>query len=103
MTANGPRRLEGELLTECAGWIWEQMQEEGYMLAGELVELVLETERELAIQGEPLDTIAARLDTEFVNRGISASPAPFEARLIRVVLEWEDEFLGFAGIPRAES
>lgn len=97
------RRLQGDLLDECAGWIWEQMQEEGYFLAGELVELVLVTERELKIQAEPLDTLAQRLEREFRDRGVAANPAPLEAALIKVILEWEDEFLGFAGISRQES
>lgn len=103
MSTPPPRRLEGELLTECAGWIWEQMQEEGYMLAGELVELVLVTERELGIHTQELDTIAAKLETEFQERGIGGNPAPFEAPIIRVILEWEEDFLGFAGIARADS
>lgn len=103
MTETAPRRLEGELLDECAGWIWEQMQEDGYMLAGELVELVLVTEREMGIDTDPPDRIAPALEDEFRRRGIVANPAPFDASLIRVVLEWEDDFLGFAGIPRQGS
>lgn len=100
---DGPRRLEGDLFTECAEWIWEQMQEDGMFLAGELVELVLQTERELGIHHQDLDTIASTLEGTFAERGITANPAPFDARLIRVILDWEDDFLGFAGIPRAES
>jgi hypothetical protein len=103
MNSGPPRKLEGELLTECAGWIWEQMQEEGFFLAGELVELVLETERELGIQAESLDSIARQLDDEFQQRGISGNPAPFDVRLILMVLDWEDDFLGFAGILREQS
>jgi nucleoside-triphosphatase THEP1 len=96
-------RLQGALFTECAEWVWEQLQEEGFQVQGELIELILETERELGIQAQPLDTIAAALAEEFERRGVVARPYGIDARLIRVVLEWEDDFLGFAGIPRAES
>lgn len=96
-------RLQGELFTECAGWIWEQMQEEGFQLQGELIELILETERELDIHTRGLDEIARLLEDEFQVRGIRAEPYGIDATLIRAVLEWEDDFLGFAGIPRAES
>jgi hypothetical protein len=96
-------RLQGALFTECAEWVWEQLQEEGFQVQGELIELILATERELGIQAQPLDTIAAALAEEFERRGVVARPYGIDARLIRVVLEWEDDFLGFAGIPRAES
>lgn len=101
MPATG--RLQGALFTECAEWVWEQLQEEGFQVQGELIELILATERELGIQAQPLDTIAAALAEEFERRGVVARPYGIDARLIRVVLEWEDDFLGFAGIPRAES
>lgn len=96
-------RLSGELLVECAEWIWEQMQDDGMFLSGELVELVLNTERELGIQALSPALIAPRLEQEFAARGIDANPAPFDQRLIKVVLDWEDDFLGFAGISRDES
>ncbi len=101
MTTSG--RLQGELFTECAEWIWEQLQEEGYQIAGELVDLILETERELGVQArDPLE-IARILEDEFRLRGISGAPLEITAQLIHVVLQWEDDFLGFAGIPRSES
>ena len=96
-------RLTGELFTECAGWIWEQLAEEGFHLSGELVELILETERELAIHTRPAPEVAQLLADEFQVRGISTAPYTLDAPLIRAVIEWEDEFLGLAGIPRAES
>lgn len=96
-------RLQGQLFTECAEWVWEQLQEEGIQLQGELIELILETERELGIHTAPLEVIAGALAEEFERRGIVARPYPVDARVIRAVLEWEDDFLGFAGIPRAES
>jgi hypothetical protein len=101
MTDQG--KLQGELFTECAEWIWEQLNEEGYQLAGELIELILETERELGIHTRDLDEIASLLVEEFRMRGIAGQPYPIEAPLVKTVLEWEDEFLGFAGISRAAS
>lgn len=99
--AKGP--LQGELFDECASWVWEQLQDDGIVLAGELIELIMKTERELRVQGDPLPSIANTLESEFGARGIVGNPGPISARLILSVLEWEDEFLGLAGIPRAES
>jgi len=97
------RKLEGELLTECAEWIWEQLQADGYEMAGELVDLILETERELGVQAQSLPEIARVLEDEFRMRGISGAPLEITAALILAVLEWEDDFLGLAGIHRADS
>jgi hypothetical protein len=96
-------RLRGELFEECAGWIWEQLQDDGVYLAGELIELILVTERELGLQDRPLPDIARALGAEFGSRGLAAGPGAVDERVILPVLEWEDDFLGFAGIPRAES
>lgn len=96
-------RLQGALFTECAEWVWEQLQEDGYYVSGELVELILATERELGVKTRPLAEIARVLADEFGVRGIGANPAPIEAPLILAVLEWEDDFLGFAEISRADS
>jgi hypothetical protein len=99
----GEGRLRGELLVECAEWVWEQLQEEGYFLAGELVELILQAERDLGVQALPHAEIAARLEADFAARGISGNPAPITADVVLQVLSWEDEFLALAGIPRGES
>ena len=96
-------KLQGDLFTECSEWVWEQLQEDGYQLSGELIDLILETERELGVHTRPLEEIAQVLEDEFRMRGIQAQPFAIEAALIRAVLEWEDDFLGFAGIPRSES
>ena len=96
-------KLQGLLLAECGEWVWEQLQEEGYQLSGELIDLVLETERELGIHTKSLDEIAQLLEEEFRMRGIQAQPFALDAALIKAILEWEDDFLGFAGISRAES
>lgn len=96
-------RLTGALFTECAEWIWENLQEDGYFVAGELVELILETERALGVHTQGLETIASALEREFQQRGISSGPEPIGREIILAVLQWEDDFLGFAAIPRAES
>jgi hypothetical protein len=96
-------KLTGSLFTECAEWIWEQLHEEGFMMAGELVELVLATERELGVHTRPLEEIAQVLADEFRLRGIAGNPQQIEPALILEVLRWEDDFLGFAGISREDS
>ncbi|MGH2631942.1 MAG: hypothetical protein ACRDG3_00910 [Tepidiformaceae bacterium] len=96
-------KLHGALFSECEEWVWEQLQEDGYQLAGELIELILQTERELDVHTRPLPEIATLLADEFRRRGISGSPFAIEAPLVLAVLEWEDEFLGLAAIPRDES
>jgi hypothetical protein len=107
MTANANQhhngKLKGALFTECAEWIWEQLQEDGLFLSGELIELILETERELKIHTRQPAEIAQLVDDEFKMRGIATDPAPIDLAIVRTVIEWEDEFLGFAGIQRADS
>ena len=106
MEATSPHltgKLQGALFDECAEWIWEQLQEEGYNLAGELIELMLLTERELGVQAKSVAEIARVLEEEFQLRGISGNPMPISAALVETVLQWEDDFLGYARISRAES
>ena len=103
MTGTRNKKLEGELFDECASWIWEQLQEDGFYLSGEVIDLVLATERELNIHTRELADIAQLLEDEFRMRGIGTNPFAMEAPLIRSVLEWEDEFLSYAGIKRADS
>lgn len=98
-----PKRLEGDLFDECASWIWEQLQEDGFQIAGELIDLILQTERELGVQGRELPEIARVVVDEFRMRGVTGSPLEITEPLVLTVLQWEDDFLGFAGIPRAES
>jgi hypothetical protein len=96
-------KLTGNLFTEAAEWIWENLQEDGIQMSGELVELVMETERELLIHTGTAEEIATKLEAEFEERGIEANPGKLDKSLIKAVLDWEDDFLGFAGIPRADS
>lgn len=89
------------LLTEAAEWIWQTLQdEEGMLLGGELLELILATERELGIAHRDTAEIAQLLEDEFTMRGVQTSPNSLEAPLLKLVLDWETEFLGFAGIVR---
>ena len=101
MSEGGPRKLEGALLEECAEWIWEQIQEEGLFVPGELIELILTTERELGLQARPLPDIATGVAAAFREQSHLLSPT--DERAIESVLAWEDEFLGIAGIPRESS
>lgn len=96
-------KLTGALFTEAAEWIWENLQEDGIQMSGELVELIMETERELFIHTGTAGEIAAKLEVEFEKRGVEANPGKLDKILIKAVLDWEDDFLGFAAIPRAES
>lgn len=95
------RKLEGALLEECAEWIWEQLQEEGLFVPGELIELILTTERELDLHARPLPEIATGVAAAFREQSHLLSPT--DERAIESVLAWEDEFLGIAGIPRESS
>lgn len=99
------KRLEGELLEECAGWVAEQMGEEGYVYDAGLVEVVLELERELGLQALPQgpQAAAARLSAELGERGIRGVPNDIDEQGLVVLLDWEDQFLSFAGIRRADS
>ena len=101
MSEGGPRKLEGALLEECAEWIWEQIQEEGLFVPGELIELILTTERELGLQARSLPEIATGVAAAFREQSHLLSPT--DERAIESVLAWEDEFLGIAGIPRESS
>jgi hypothetical protein len=96
-------KLSGDLFTECAEWIWEQVQEDGHFLQGELIELILRTERQLGVQARPHSEIAAAVARDFAEHGIGGDPTPITPEIIEMVLMWEDDFLGFAEISREES
>ena len=94
--------MEKNLLVECADWIAEQMAEEGFLIDAGLVQVALEKERASAID---IPTVthaeaATRLVAELAADGVQGVPEAVDARLIRIVLEWEDEFLALAGRPR---
>jgi hypothetical protein len=95
-------RLQGALLVECAEWTWEQLRDEGTLVDGELVELVLRLERELGVQAAPHPLIASAVLAELARRD-GGGPLPIDETALMALLSWEDEFLGLAAIPRAES
>lgn len=96
-------KLSGALFTECAEWIWEQIQDEGHFVQGELIELILVTERMLGLQAADRTAIVNGVMTRFGELGIGGDPAPITPDIVDMVLMWEDDFLGFAGVSRAES
>jgi hypothetical protein len=91
-----------ELMEECADWIAAQMEEEAMFVDAGLVQLMLEhewaeEERIPAISHEQAaDRILKRLD----DAGIQGAPDPIDRRLVLGVLQWEDDFLAFAGRSR---
>jgi hypothetical protein len=94
--------LEPALIEEAAGWIAEQMEEEGYLIDPGLIQLILEREHE---DGGPAPAsahaeTARRIITALEAAGVRGIPEAINDRLIITVLEWEDEFLAFAGRPR---
>lgn len=103
MQPNHGGRLSGDLFEECAGWIWEQLQEQGYFLSGELIELILFLERDMGIHAKATPEIAPAIFSELERRGIVSVPAPISETHVTEVLYWEDEFLSMAQIPRSES
>ena len=96
-------KLSGALFTECAEWIWEQIQEDGHFVQGELIELVLVTERLLGVQAQERTAAVASVMSRFGEMGIGGDPSPITPDVVDMVLMWEDDFLGFAGISRPES
>ena len=92
--------LDPSLWEECADWIAEQMEEENMLVDPALVTLVLEVEREHAgDRAASLDTARA-IEATMLERGVNGVPDTIDARLIFSILQWEDDFLGFAGTPR---
>ncbi len=96
-------KLSGPLFTECAEWIWEQIQEDGHFVQGELIELILVTERTLGVQADDRAASVAAVMARFGEMGIGGDPSPITPDVVDMVLMWEDDFLGFAGVTRAES
>ena len=107
-----------ELLEEATDWIAEQMADEGMLVSGGLIDLVLSHEWEAIGAGaDPnarpalVEAISGRLSDEGVlvapppstlsTDGVDASQVrPVPPQIVEQVLSWEDEFLGLAGISR---
>ena len=110
----GPRRPDPALLAEAAGWITEQLAEGGVLVAGELVEVVLDLEWDGLERGLPhgdraamVATVCARLAEEGVVIGPPPSAGsgpsamePVPPELVQQVMSWEDDFLNLAGVSR---
>jgi hypothetical protein len=95
--------VDEELLTECADWIAEQMSEEGYLIDGDLIELILRREQDapVTIPHATHDEVAQHLLDVLAAEGVNGVPDVIDERMITGILQWEDDFLGFAGRPRA--
>ena len=94
--------MEPELMTECADWIAEQMEEDGMMVDAGLIEIVLETEQRVPIRIPQAShpQAAAAVAVQLAADGVRGAPDAIDERLVLAILEWEDEFLAFAGRPR---
>ena len=113
-----PRPSE-DLINEAGEWIAEQLSEEGLMVSGGFVDLVLSMEWDAIDAGAPPDNRAALVDAviermrednvmvgpppETVSTdGIDTSQIrPVPRQFVEQVLSWEDDFLGFAGLTRS--
>ena len=107
------------LLEEAGEWIAEQLTEEGMLMTSAFVDLVLSMEWD-AIEGgidaddraKVVEAISQRMQEEEVRVGPppetistdgidTAQITPVPRGMIEMVLSWEDDFLGFAGIKRS--
>lgn len=114
------------LLDEAAEWIAAQMAEEGVMVGGGLVDVLLALEWDALEAGHDptprsamVETICERLNADGVRVGPlpppsappNAAPNPDNAgphgepvppSIVEHVLSWEDDFLALAGISRTD-
>ena len=111
----GAHRPTPALLAEAAGWITEQLAEDGILVAGELVEVVLDLEWYGLERGLPHDDRAAMVATVcagLLEEGVLMGPPPLAGQnpsaaepvppeLVQQVMSWEDDFLNLAGLSRA--
>ncbi len=113
-------RLSEALMSEASDWIAEQLSEEGLMVTGGFVELVLDMEWTAIEEGVQPDDRTAVVDAvmdKMVAENIQVGPPPetlstdgidtsqirpVPRPFVEQVLSWEDDFLGFAGLNRAE-
>ena len=110
-------RPSGGLMSEAAGWITEQLAEEGVMTSADLVELLLGFEWDGLEGGVDADNRAELVATvceSATANGVHIGPSPemlqendapprienVPPKLVEQVLSWEDDFLSLAGIRR---
>ncbi len=94
--------MEPQLLSECADWIAEMLNEDGFWISAELIEEILRKEHDTGIKIPPLthEQAADQLAGERFEGGPQGSAGQVDRNVILQVLQWEDDFLGFAGRPR---
>lgn len=108
------------LLDEAAEWIAAQMAEEGVMVGGGLVDVLLALEwdaleagHDAAPRSAMVETICERLNADGVRVGPLPPPnaapntagppgEPVPPSIVEHVLSWEDDFLALAGISRTD-
>jgi hypothetical protein len=98
-----PAEYDDDLKTECAGWVAEQLADEGVVIDPPLVFMLLNMEehiREMTPDFVPHDSMAQQVATLAAEEGIRSEPAAIDPPLVASILSWEDEFLSFAGMPR---
>lgn len=113
-----PRPSEA-LMNEAGEWIAEQLSEEGLMVTGGFVDLVLDMEWSAIEAGTPADdraAVVAAIMERMREENIQVGPPPetlstdgidrsqirpVPQAFVEQVLSWEDDFLGFAGITRS--
>ena len=95
--------MEAELMEECADWIAEQLEEEGMLVDAGLVQMMLQHEwaEEERIPAITHAQAAERILRRLVDAGVQGAPDAIDHRLILGVLQWEDDFLAFAGRSRS--
>lgn len=101
-----PAEYDDDLKTECAGWVAEQLADEGVMIDPPLVFMLLNMEehiRETSPEFVPHAAMAERVAALAAEEGVRSEPAAIDPPLVRNILSWEDEFLSFAGMPRRAS
>ena len=107
-------------MNEAGEWIAEQLSEEGLMVTSGFVDLVLDMEWTSIEEGVRPDDRPAVLDAvmrKMVEENVQVGPPPetlstdgidtsqirpVPKQFVEQVLSWEDDFLGFAGIRRAD-
>jgi hypothetical protein len=98
-----PPEYSDELKTECAGWVAEQLAEEGVFIDPPLVFLLLNMEehiRETAVPMLSAEEIAQRVAALAEEEGVRSDPRAIDPALVEALISWEDEFLSLAGIAR---
>ena len=91
--------MEPELIEECADWIAAQLEEESMWVDAGLIQMMLEHEwaADERIPQISHDEAADRILRRLEDAGVQGVPDQIDRRLVVGVLQWEDDFLAFAG------